>query len=109
MLGALSRLRERKAIGQKHIGFGTAPVPAGDKQTEEITVDDLIEYGMRAELAGRINRIICMDSLTIQDLIRIGKDEADHLSLLLDRPVDIAPDALIMLARIALHKGLGAR
>ena len=109
MLGAFSRLRERKAIGQKHIGFGTAPVPAGDKQTEEITVDDLIEYGMRAELAGRINRIICMDSLTIQDLIRIGKDEADHLSLLLDRPVDIAPDALIMLARIALHKGLGAR
>lgn len=109
MLGAFSRLRERKAIGQKHIGFGTAPVPAGDKQTEEITVDDLIEYGMRAELAGRINRIICMDSLTIQGLIRIGKDEADHLSLLLDRPIDIAPDALIMLARIALHKGLGAR
>ena len=41
--------------------------------------------------------------------MRIGQDEADRLSLLLDRPVDIAPDALIMLARIALHKGLGAR
>lgn len=107
MLGAFSRLRERKSRDRKRIGFGTAP--AGDIQAEEITVDDLIEYGMRAELAGRINRIVCMDSLTIQDLVRIGKDEADRLSLLLDRPVDIAPDALIMLARIALHKGLGAR
>lgn len=74
MLGAFSRLRERKAIGQKHIGFGTATAPAGDIQAEAITVDDLIEYGMRAELAGRINRIVCMDPLTVQDLVRIGQD-----------------------------------
>ena len=64
---------------------------------------------MRAELAGRINRIVCMDPLTVQDLVRIGQDESNRLSLLLDRPVDIVPDALIMLARIALRKGLGAR
>ena len=107
MLGAFSRLRERKAHNQKHIGFGSAP--AEDIQAEEITVDDLIEYGMRAELAGRINRIVCMDPLSVQDLLRIGQDESNRLSLLLDRPVDIVPDALIILARIALHKGLGAR
>ncbi len=64
---------------------------------------------MRAELAGRVNRIVCMDPLTVQDLVRIGQDEANRLSLLLDRPVDIVPDALIMLARIAMRKGLGAR
>ena len=109
MLGAFSRLRERKANNQKHIGFGSAPAPAGDIQAEEITIDDLIEYGMRAELAGRINRIVQMDPLSVQDLVRIGQDESNRLSLLLDRPVDIVPDALIMLARIALRKGLGAR
>ena len=107
MLGAFSRLQERKSHAKKHIGFGTTT--AGDIQTEEITVDDLIEYGMRAELAGRVNRIVCMDPLTVQDLVRIGQDEANRLSLLLDRPVDIVPDALIMLARIAMRKGLGAR
>ena len=64
---------------------------------------------MRAELAGRINRIVQMDPLSVQDLVRIGQDETNRLSLLLDRPVDIVPDALIMLARIAMRKGLGAR
>src|SRR5699024_1240487 len=96
-------------IGQKHIGFGTATAPAGDIQAEAITVDDLIEYGMRAELAGRINRIVCMDPLTVQDLVRIGQDESNRLALLLDQPVDIVTNALIMLERIALHKGLGDR
>ena len=111
MLGAFSRLRERKSRDQKHIGFGSAPspAPAGDIQAEAITVDDLIAYGMRAELAGRINRIVQMDPLSVQDLVRIGQEESNRLSLLLDRPVDIVPDALIMLARIAMRKGLGAR
>lgn len=107
LLGAFARLRERKAHNQKHIGFGAAI--AGDIQTDEITVDDLIAYGMRAELAGRINRIVQMDLLTVQDLIRIGCAEVDHLSVLIDRPVEIVPDALLMLARMAQRQGLGAR
>ena len=108
LLGAFARLRERKAHNQKHIGFSAATA-AGDIQADEITVDDLIAYGMRAELASRINRIVQMDPLTVQDLVRIGRAEVDHLSVLIDRPVEIVPDALLMLARMAQRQGLGAR
>lgn len=105
MLGAFERLRDRRR--QSPIGFGAHA--AGSMQDVEITIDDIIAYGMRAELAGRINRIVCMAPLSVRDLARIGKDESDRLSLQLDRPVDISPDALLMLARIAQQKGLGAR
>lgn len=75
----------------------------------EITVEDLIGYGMRAELAGRINRIVCLDPLTAKDMARIGQAETERLSEVLQRPVKISPDALLMIGRMAQQKGLGAR
>ena len=63
MLGAFCAAAvSARRTAQKHIGFGSAP--AGDIQAEEITVDDLISRtACGAELAGRINRIVCMDPL----------------------------------------------
>jgi ATP-dependent Clp protease ATP-binding subunit ClpX len=46
-----------------------------DYNSTVITTDVLIHYGMRAELAGCINRIIYMNPLTIDDLVRIGEQE----------------------------------
>ncbi len=109
MLGAFSKLYERKAADRKHIGFSFGQAENTQKTPIEITIEDLIAYGMRAELAGRINRIVCLDPLTIRDMARIGQAETERLSVVLGRPVKIPPDALIMIGRMALRKGLGAR
>ena len=109
LLGAFSKLYEKKANGQKRIGFDCGRSENAQGTTPEITVEDLIEYGMRAELAGRINRIVCLEPLSVRDLVRIGQAETERLSQILRRPVKIAPDALIMLGRMAQRESLGAR
>lgn len=109
MLGAFSRLYERKAADRKRIGFGAGQTDNALQATPEIAISDLIEYGMRAELAGRINRIVCLDPLSVRDMAHIGQAETQRLSAVLGRPVKISPDALIMLGRMAQREGLGAR
>lgn len=108
-LGAFSRLMELKSEQSGSIGFGASIRCECNYGDSEITTEDLIEYGMRAELAGRINRIICMNPLNVDDLVRIGQHEIDRLSYTLHSNIDIQSEALIMLSRIALKKGLGAR
>ncbi len=109
MLGAFSKLYEQKVSAGKQIGFSNARTADASRDNPEITISDLIEYGMRAELAGRINRIVCLDPLSVRDMVRIGQAETERLSKVLSRPVKISPDALIMIGRIAQHEGLGAR
>lgn len=109
LLGAFSKLYEQKANDRKRIGFGRERTGNTPQTTPEITIEDLIGYGMRAELAGRINRIVCLAPLSVRDLVRIGQAETQRLSEILHRPVRIAPDALIMLGRMAQREGLGAR
>lgn len=108
-LGAFSRLLEHKSKQSGSIGFGTAIRQEYDYSNTEITAEDLIEYGMRAELAGRINRIICMHPLTVDDLVRISQQEIYRIGYEMHRNIDIDPGALTMLARVAVKKGLGAR
>lgn len=108
LLGAFSKLTERKSQNPAPIGF--------HRQTKEpachfpiITTDDLIDYGMRAEIASRINRIVHLEPLDIHALIKIGQTEVTRLTQLMDRDIIIDPPVLIMLARMAQKKGLGAR
>lgn len=109
MLGAFSKLCEQKAARRKPIGFVCDQVRHTQEAHQEITVEDLIAYGMRAELAGRINRIVCLHPLSVRDMARIGQAETERLSAVLRRPVKISPDALIMIGRMAQREGLGAR
>lgn len=108
MLGAFARLTEQKKKDSSCIGFGRNP-EFSQNSVIELTTEDLIDYGMRAELAGRLDRIVCMDPLSIQDLVQIGKQEVTRLEEQLHIRLRIAPDVLIMLARAAVGKGLGAR
>ena len=68
-----------------------------------------MQYGLREELASRVGRIVCMDPLDEDALVRIGKLELDKLSEIMDTPVDIDDDDLVELAHAAVEKRLGAR
>ena len=109
LLGAFERLYQRKSQTQKRIGFLQDTEPEESAIMPEISVEDLIAYGMRAELAGRINRIVCMEPLDADALAHIGQAYVDKLVHKMQCGVEIDPSALIMLARIAQEKGLGAR
>lgn len=66
MLGAFEKLLEGKSQNAKHIGFHTASWAVG-RGHKEISFDDLINGGMRREIAGRINRIVALGPLSVDD------------------------------------------
>lgn len=109
MLGAFSKLYDKKTNDRKRLGFDNGQSKSTIQSIPEITIDDLIAFGMRRELAGRINRIVSLNPLTIKDMARIGQAECERLSTVLERPVKISPDALLMIGRMAQRQGLGAR
>lgn len=108
-LGAFQRLLEQKSEQTGSIGFGAAPKTKLSYANTEITQEDLVEYGMRTELAGRVDRIVCMDPLSVDMLVQIGRQMIDEITIFDDVDIDIQPDAILMLARAASRKAFGAR
>ena len=109
LLGAFENLREAMTKADKHIGFGTTTT---DKRSSysEITVDDLIAHTeIRPEIAGRINRIVMLDPLSKDDMIRIEKIHIDQRSKLLSKKISIDDTKLSEIADKALTMELGAR
>ena len=109
MLGAFSRLLEGKSKRSGSIGFGVALRHTCDYSNTEITEEDLIEYGMRAELAGRINRIVSLEPLNADQITRIGDEEIYRLMHKLQHPIEMEPSLMSALAQKAYNKRLGAR
>ncbi|MCC8168854.1 MAG: AAA family ATPase [Oscillospiraceae bacterium] len=109
LLGAFQRLMEKKSQSSGSIGFGRPPYSDCDYDNSTITVEDLIDYGMREELAGRITRIICMDPLSSDDLVSIGLNEVKNLEGATGLMLQIEYAKLAELAIEAKEKGLGAR
>ena len=109
MLGAFEHLLAGKAQSAKHIGFGTAPkADAGGHK--DISYDDLIHAGMRLEIAGRINKIIALEQLSVDGYKAIlrgpvlsGLQESTGCKISID---SAAGDAL---AEQAIESGLGVR
>ena len=68
MLGAFERLLEDKVQGSKHIGFGSGAADAGAAgKHRNISHEDLIRAGMRREVAGRTNKIVRLEPLSVED------------------------------------------
>ena len=109
MLGAFERLLAGKAQDAKHIGFSTASkTDAGGHK--DISYNDLIHAGMRLEIAGRVNKIIALEQLSVDGYKAIlrgpalsGLEEATGCKISID---SAAGDAL---AEQAIESGLGVR
>lgn len=109
LLGAFERLLGSQSEKTGSIGFGGQSRQTCDYSNTVITAENLIDYGMRKEIAGRINRITCLDMLDIKTLIRIAKNEVERLEKLMGCEVLIDNNTLMWLADEAMDKGLGAR
>ncbi len=105
-LGCFDRLR--RSIQQRSVGIGFNACSRVEEHPE-ITLEDIIESGLRRELAGRITRVVQMDDPTIDDFIRIGNAEIARQELLLNKKVICDPSIIITLSRMALGSELGAR
>ncbi|MCD7745304.1 MAG: AAA family ATPase [Lachnospiraceae bacterium] len=108
-MGAFADLKV-SADGHRPVGFCPAPgvLPAASGQ-EEISVDDLIQYGLKRELAGRIQRLIRMEELSFETMLQIAKKTVFHLSQEYNSSIWIDTPSLEQMAQAALDSGLGAR
>lgn len=112
LLGAFQGLKDKKKQKRTStgvIGFHREQVADSDNGSADITTDDLIAYGMKRELAGRTTRIVCMNPLSIDDIVRIGQQEVKRLEKQLQRPISVDNSIILHLAHIAVKKQLGAR
>lgn len=110
LLGAFERLLENKGRNSGGIGFGSPVRKECDYSNTIITHDDLIDAGTRREIAGRINRIVSLRSLSVEDYraILMGPVLEDLQNSRKCR-IQIDPQYVDSLARQAMAKGLGVR
>lgn len=116
-VGAFANLATNKKIPDKKIaGFGKIEdTPIIEKQ-DKITTEDLIRYGLKPELVGRMANIIELNPLTKENLIQIMKNPNNDtinekfkiLAELGIIPI-IEESVYDKLAEIAIKKGVGAR
>ena len=111
LLGAFETLLRGKS-GKRGggIGFGAAPCVECDYTNTEITYGDLIDAGMRREIAGRINRIVPLRPLGAADYraILTGSVLKD-MQAAIKGEIAIDDASVDYLAEQAASTGLGVR
>ena len=110
-----------KRKGRRMIGFGQTDDP---EQTEkdrrellaDVTVDDVLEFGLIPELVGRLPVLSSLLPLGEEDLVRIMTEPKNSLVRqyqkffsMEDAELEFTPEALGEIARIAKTKDTGAR
>ena len=99
----------------RRMGFGAgSDSPIATRQT--LTTRELLEYGMVAELLGRIPILVELAELSVDDLVRVLVEPPDSIFkeyrqiLQLDRvELTMTDEALRAIASAAQRKGVGAR
>lgn len=109
-----------KRMGRKMIGFGQESRDVVEERSREllgqVTVDDVLEFGLIPELVGRLPVITSLQSLAVEDLVRILTEPKNSLVRqykkffeMEDAEVDFTDDALREVAMMAKKKETGAR
>jgi ATP-dependent Clp protease ATP-binding subunit ClpX len=111
----------RKRLGRKTIGFSSEPQPQHDPHAlgdllEQVTPDDLIEFGMIPEFVGRLPVVCPLQPLDKAALIRILTQprnalvkQYQKLFELENARLEFGEDALDEIAERALQRDTGAR
>ena len=109
-----------KRLGRKMIGFGQPSHRDNDQSRSEllsqVTVDDVLEFGLIPELVGRLPVISTLSPLSEEDLVRVLIEPKNSLVRqyqkffeMEDATLEFEPDSLREIARIAREKDTGAR
>jgi ATP-dependent Clp protease ATP-binding subunit ClpX len=100
----------------KPVGFRNRKNEKRTASRRRVTTKDLLDYGMLAELLGRLPVVIELDTLSADDLMQILKEPPDsilkeyvHLLSLDDIDVTFTDGALELIINHAVKTGLGAR
>jgi ATP-dependent Clp protease ATP-binding subunit ClpX len=119
----IDRIKSRKKLSQKsQLGFSAPLRSHGEggkdaKDLEDVKPEDLVAFGMRHEIIGRISAIAPLQNLSVQDLFMILKKEAED-SLVkqyqeefkdLAIQLNFEDDALFTMAEKAAKLKTGAR
>ncbi|MCA9039310.1 MAG: ATP-dependent Clp protease ATP-binding subunit ClpX [Planctomycetaceae bacterium] len=107
-------------LGKKSIGFGNSSAEKQEKMKEEllsqVTVEDVMEYGLIPELIGRLPLISTLTKLSEDDLVRVLVEPKNSLVRQYQKffemegsELEFTSDALREIARVAREKDTGAR
>jgi ATP-dependent Clp protease ATP-binding subunit ClpX len=111
----------RRRVGKSRIGFSTLPQERDEtketaKLLEQVTADDLIEFGMIPEFVGRLPVIAPMVPLSVEALVSILTEpknaivrQYQHLFNLEGAKLTFTDDALVKIAERAVKRDTGAR
>lgn len=110
----------QKRLGKGSMGFGAEVKKIEEKPIGEILSqalpEDLIKFGMIPEFVGRLPVITAVDSLTVDDLVRVLMEPRNSLIKQYkkifeydDVELEFENDALKEIAREALQRASGAR
>jgi ATP-dependent Clp protease ATP-binding subunit ClpX len=112
-IGLDSILKHR--LGKGALGFGT-DAAAVERGRTRVEPEDLVRFGLIPEFIGRLPVVSMLDALTEDELVRILTEPRNamtkqYIKLLGMEGVHLSftESALRELARIAIHKGTGAR
>ena len=120
MSGAFSDLPEviKRRMNKKELGFGAKVAdPAADQEYfEEVTPQDLVEYGFENEFVGRLPVSVLLEELTAEDLHQILRNPNNPVIISKKRDfaaygidLRLEDEALKALARHASEMKTGAR
>lgn len=110
LLGAFEHLLRDKSQRKGGIGFGADTHTTYSCADTDISYDDLIEAGMRREIAGRIQRIVSLRPLSVADYKTILMGPIlDDLQSGGKYKIEIDSQSADLLAKQASNTGLGAR
>ena len=112
-------------LGKKNIGFGRVDVPIPVNQPvvsneeyplRDVTIDDVLQFGLIPELVGRLPVLSTLAPLSADDLVRVLKEPKNSLTRqyekffeMEDATLEFSDGALLEIARIAREKETGAR
>lgn len=80
---AIRSSRQKKRPDKRTIGFGTAyekSTDDADRFYDDISINDMIEYGMLEELAGRMEQVINLHRLSEEDMKYLIREKARLVS-----------------------------
>lgn len=112
-MGAFQSLRDKKdkskkAVGRLGFGFDNGENNEQDKDFySDITIDEIVEYGMLEELAGRVLRVVNFHRLSEKDMRRLLVQKTRMISGELNVEIELTDEAKDSLIEISYsHFGI---